>query len=92
MQSIKIPKYLQELHGKRSSLISLVLVYTNALLFALFFLYKIQPLDLAVWKNILLLILVADIAGGAVANFTTSTRKYYKDNKNLQFPFLLRVE
>ena len=89
MKNIKIPKYLQELHGKQASVVSLVLVYSNALFFAIAISYLIQPLDLAVWKSILLFIIVADIAGGAVANFTTSTREYYRENKQLQVPFLL---
>ena len=89
MQSINIPKYLQELHGKQASVVSLVLVYTTALFFGFFISTIIQPLDLAVWKSILLFIIVADIAGGAVANFTTSTRQYYRENKQLQIPFLL---
>ena len=89
MKSIHIPKYLQELHGKQASVVSLVLVYTTALFFGFFISTIIQPLDLAVWKSILLFIIVADIAGGAVANFTTSTRQYYRENKQLQIPFLL---
>jgi hypothetical protein len=64
-------------------------VYTNALFFGIFISTIIQPLDLAVWKTILLFIIVADIAGGAVANFTTSTRQYYRENRQLQVPFLL---
>jgi hypothetical protein len=89
MQSINIPKYLQELHGKQASVVSLVLVYANALIFAIVISYFIQPLDLTVWKSILLFIIVADIAGGAVANFTYSTRQYYRENHKLQIPFLL---
>jgi hypothetical protein len=89
MKSINIPKHLQELHGKRASVVSLVLVYANALIFAIVISYLIQPLDLAVWKSILLFIIVADIAGGAVANFTASTRQYYRENHKLQIPFLL---
>ena len=89
MQSINIPKYFHELHGKQASIVSLVLVYANAMFFGLFILYRIQPLELPTWKTILLFFIVADIAGGAVANFTTSTRQYYRENSQLQIPFLL---
>jgi hypothetical protein len=89
MTLIEIPKYLHELHGKQASVVSLVLVYSSALFFGIFISTIIQPLDLAVWKSILLFIIVADIAGGAIANFTTSTRQYYIENKHLQLPFLL---
>lgn len=89
MQSISIPKYLQELHGKQASVVSLVLLYATALFFAIAITNLIQQLDLAIWKSILLFIIVADIAGGAVANFTTSTRQYYRENRQLQVPFLL---
>jgi len=88
MKDINIPKFLQELHGKKASATSLLLVYANALLMASLILYLIIPADLSVWKSILLFVLVADIAGGAIANFTFSTRQYYMDNTSLQLPFL----
>jgi hypothetical protein len=89
MKSIIIPKLLHELHGKQASVLSLVLVYATALFFGCLVSIQIIPLALPAWKSILLFVIVADIAGGAIANFTTSTRQYYRENKRLQLPFLL---
>lgn len=89
MKSIYIPKYLQELHGKNASVTSLTLVYANAIIFGILISYFILPVELLFWKSFLLFVIVADIAGGAIANFTTSTRQYYRENKRLQLPFLL---
>jgi hypothetical protein len=89
MKSVIIPKLLQELHGKQASVLSLVLVYSTAFLFGCLVSIQIIPLALPAWKSILLFVIVADIAGGAIANFTTSTRQYYRENKHLQLPFLL---
>jgi hypothetical protein len=89
MKTLNIPKLLHELHGKQASVLSLVLVYSTALLFGCVVSFQIIPLALPAWKSILLFVIVADIAGGAIANFTTSTRQYYRENKRLQLPFLL---
>ena len=89
MREINIPKFLQEFHGKKASLISMIFVYVNAIIFAIVVSYFVKSENLNLWKEILLFVIVADIAGGAIANFTTSTRQYYKENPKLQLPFLL---
>jgi len=86
--NIQIPKFLHELHGKQASVLSLVLVYANALLFGCLVSIHINLLSLPAWKSILLFVLVADIAAGAIANFTVSTRQYYRENTRLQLPYL----
>ena len=46
-------------------------------------------IGLPVWKSILLFILYADIAGGVISNFSTSTKDYYRTNESLRLPFIL---
>jgi hypothetical protein len=41
-----------------------------------------------VWKALLAGLLLADIGGGAVANFTESTNRYYEDRGSLRIPFI----
>ena len=89
MKYIQIPIYFQELHGEKASVASIILVYTNALFFAVLISYMILPMGLPLWKCVLLFVIVADIAGGAIANFSTSTRLFYRENVRLQVPFLL---
>ena len=46
-------------------------------------------IGLPVWKSILLFILYADIAGGVISNFSSSTKDYYRTNKSLRLTFIL---
>ena len=39
-----------------------------------------QLAEMQIWKSILFLVMIFDIASGAVANFTKSTQLYYRDN------------
>jgi hypothetical protein len=87
-KEINIPKSLQELHGKRTSLFSLILVYFSALTISLIITYYTLPKDFPIWKTILFVIAIMDIAGGVIANFTNSTNQYYQDKSNLRIPFI----
>ena len=87
-KEINIPKSLQELHGKRTSVFSLFLVYFSSLTISLIVSYYTIPKNFPVWKTILFVIAIMDIAGGVIANFTNSTNKYYHDKSNLRILFI----
>jgi hypothetical protein len=87
-KQINIPKYFQELHGEKTSLVSLILVYFTSLTISLIITYYAIPADFALWKTILFFITMLDIAGGVIANFTNSTNLYYQEKSNLRIPFI----
>lgn len=41
-----------------------------------------------IWKSLLFLFIVLDIVAGAIANFTTSSQKYYKNDTTKRIVFL----
>jgi hypothetical protein len=87
-KQINIPKYFQELHGEKTSLFSLILVYFTSFINSLILTHYAIPEDFALWKTILFFIIVLDIAGGVIANFTNSTNQYYQEKSNLRIPFI----
>jgi hypothetical protein len=88
-KEITIPKYLHELHGEKTNLSSLILVYISALLVGGLALSQIIPLALPLWKTLLAALIFMDIGGGVVANQTSATNQYYQNHSNLRIPFLL---
>ncbi|MEL6310553.1 MAG: hypothetical protein AAFV98_10315 [Chloroflexota bacterium] len=71
---------LAELHGENPTRIGLALIYGTAVIgTALLAWYTWQlGLSLNAWQWLALLIVAADILGGAVANMTRSTNTYYR--------------
>ncbi len=89
MKNIAIPKVFQELHGEASPALNLVLVYTASLLFGVAVIFLLKDTGLTLLKKILAALVFFDVAGGAVANFTTSTNQYYIKKAKLRLPFLM---
>ncbi len=87
-KEIQIPKIFHELHGEKARLISIILVYTVGIISASLFTLFLLPLNLSLWKYILIAILIVDISGGVVANLSTPTNQYYQKNSRLRFIFL----
>jgi hypothetical protein len=85
---INISKYFQELHGEKTSFFSLMLVYFTSVVIASTISYFAIPTDFAIWKRILFFIIIADIAGGAIANFTNSTNQFYQGKRKLRIAFI----
>jgi hypothetical protein len=87
-KEINIPKSFQEFHGKRTGLFSLILVYISAFSISVITLYYALPKEFPIWKTILFVILIMDIAGGVIANYTNSTNHYYQNKGNLRILFI----
>jgi hypothetical protein len=88
-KEINIPKALQELHGRRTSVFSLILVYVCSLTITLIVSCYAIPKGFPVWKTILFVLATMDIAGGVIANYTNSTNQYYQEKSNLRIPFII---
>ena len=90
-RTIAVPRPLWELHGPSTRLSTLLAVYLAGLSCAGLLtaaVYLRQP-DLAAWRLVLLWLLTLDLAGGAVANLSSSTDQYYQGRPNLRTVFLL---
>jgi hypothetical protein len=86
---IKVPKYLQELHGEYPDIFTLIITYLAGIISGILVIVFTDNVGLPVWKSILLFVLYADIAGGVISNFSSSTKDYYQTNKKLRLPFIL---
>jgi hypothetical protein len=88
-RKIKVPNYLHELHGKYPDIFTLIGTYLACLISGILVIVFTKNLRLPFWKSILLFVLYADIAGGVISNFSSSTKDYYRTNKNLRLPFIM---
>jgi len=89
-REIAIPRALWELHGERSTVFDLVLVYATAVAFgvvALVFAWS-RVADLPWWKSLLLFLVAADASGGIVANFSPFTDRYYAERPGHRWVFI----
>jgi hypothetical protein len=87
-QEIRVPKFLHELHGERTRLSTLILVYATGVLAAGLVVSQLLPLDLPAWKRALVGLLYLDLAGGVVANLSSSTNQYYQSKVSRRLVFL----
>jgi len=87
-KQINVPEFLQEFHGKRTSLFSIILVYLSALIVSAIISLQFLPKGFPAWKTTIFVIVVMDIAGGVIANFTNATKIYYQDKPIKRILFL----
>lgn len=90
MKTIKIPQFLHEVLGKESTLPELVMIFATSILgtLGLFYFTNIEWNQLALWKIVLLFLLIFDTLAGFIANLTLSTNNYYKENPKLRLVFI----
>ena len=89
-RKIKIPKVLQELHGEETTVFNLIIVYLFGIISALIIVLYANSVEyIPLWKMILLFIISMDIFSGIIANFSSSTNKYYREHRKLRFIFIL---
>lgn len=90
MKSIKIPSFLHEVFGKESTIIELTLT----LVFAIFSTILLSIETYSEWQSfgifqiVVILVMVFDISGGVIANFTFSTNNQYKESKRARLFFI----
>jgi hypothetical protein len=90
MKTIKIPQFLHEVLGKESTPAELVMIFVSGILgtLGLFYFTNTEWNGLALWKTILLFLLVLDVLAGFIANLTFSTNQHYKENPKLRLVFI----
>lgn len=90
MKNIKIPTFLHEVLGKESTLAELLMIFVTSILgtSALFYFTNAEWNQLALWKIVLLFLLIFDVLAGFIANLTLSTNNYYKENQKLRLVFI----
>lgn len=90
MKTIKVPKFLHEVLGKESTSAELMMIFLTSILgtFGLFYFTNTEWNQLALWKIVLLFLLIFDILAGFIANLTLSTNNYYKENPKLRLIFI----
>ncbi|WP_257348735.1 hypothetical protein [Pseudalkalibacillus decolorationis] len=90
MKPVKIPPFLHEVFGPRST----VLEITVTGLFAIFSTVILMAGTSAEWQGYgfyqiaVVIILALDINGGVIANFTLSTNNHYRENDRARLVFI----
>jgi hypothetical protein len=87
-RKIKIPKFLQELHGDEASIFSIVLVYVTGIIFGIFC-FSISKDFHQDYYRWLLAGIALDIGGGVVANMSQGTSDYYAKRPKTRWIFIL---
>ncbi len=91
MKTVKVPPFFHELFGQRISLLELWLtvLFCTGMTVSILILTYAEWHHLAIWQVSIFTVLIVDIAGGVVANFSFSTNSYYKMNPNRRLFFIL---
>ncbi len=79
MKTIKIPSFLHDVFGLEQNILHLLVIiaFGISLPIILFIQYPILFSSLPLWKSIIAILLITDIAAGFIANFTKSTNNFY---------------
>ncbi len=87
---VRVPRFLHELHGEQTTLFDLVLTYLVAIGTAIVIVLRpsTRPVATLWWEIALVALIGGDLAGGAVANFTIGTDRYYSARPKLRLVFL----
>lgn len=90
MKTIVIPKLFHEVFGKKSTLaeLFLVLVFAVGMSIALLLFTSEEWTHLNIWRILGIVILLVDINGGVIANFTWSTNRHYRANRTARLLFI----
>jgi hypothetical protein len=90
MKTVQIPASLHEVLGKESTVAELIMIGLSSAgtSLLLFWATHAEWETLAVWKIILLFLLMLDIMAGFVANLTYSTNDHYKKTPTLRLIFI----
>lgn len=90
MKTVRLPFYLQPLHGKEPLLRDILLTYLMALQIGAgtwIYCQQVFP-ELLVWKKSLLCLVFADTAAGIFSNYTHATARYYEGRPRLRLLFI----
>jgi len=91
MKKIKVPTFLHPFLGKETTLpfIVLLILFSIGMTFLTIWLSDIYFGVLETYRQVLLVILMMDIYGGIIANFSPMVHDYYHEHPNLRKIFVL---
>jgi hypothetical protein len=87
---VRVPGVLRLVHGERPNLLDVLLVYAVGAVFgilAVVFAYS-RVESLPAWKAVVLFLLAADVSGGVVAGFSSSTGAWYAAHPGARRAFI----
>ena len=84
MRTFKVPKFFREILGKETTLmeVMIIIIFTLLASSSVLIITANEWQVLKIYQIIVLVILVLDIYGGVIANFTYSTNEYYSNGSN----------
>lgn len=90
MKTVKVPKFFHELFGHVTTAIELVLIISFSVVSTLF-VFWINREHFSLFspvQAVVTFILLLDITGGIIANFSYGTNKVYQDSTNSRYLFI----
>ena len=88
-RTLRIPRFLHELHGEETSLPALACTYSAAVAAGAAAWVGLAPARPLWWRLAIAVLVFADVGGGVVANFSAGTMRYYRERPRLRVFFLL---
>lgn len=90
MKTVAIPKLLHEVFGKKTTPVELglVLAFAVGMSVVLLLFTSEEWSHLNYWRLLGIVLLLVDINGGVIANFTWSTNRHYRANRAARLLFI----
>ena len=91
MKKLIVPKLFRILHGEQTNIAELLLIYGAAAVtpVIVYFTTRSGLPDVSRWRTLLLLGIVADLAGGTIANLTYGATAFYEKRQWRKAVFLM---
>jgi ribosomal protein S18 acetylase RimI-like enzyme len=87
-KTLRVPQSLHDVLGEQTRRLDLALIVLAGAVVAGLFVHQMDLGDIAGWRVVLSVALVADIAAGAVANLTQGTNDYYVERPGHRWAFI----
>lgn len=87
-RKIKIPKFLQEVHGSESTIEGLIYNYITVAFITSILILMARDMHIPTFKYVIYILLSIDLSGGVVSNFMEGTSKYYAESSKKRYIFI----
>jgi len=87
-KKIKIPKFLQEVHGNESTIEGLIYNYLAVAFVTSVLILMANNVQLTTFKYVIYILLSIDLSGGVVSNFMEGTSAYYASSSKKRYIFI----